>query len=338
MMLPRFAFTLSVAVQVLLVFHSSIASLPVVVGAKTTTSSINKEGEDTTSTSVLRPGRRGLKKSSQEVASSTAFGASDNEQHHILKKKEASKVVLSNAADQTMQEEVVLGDTHDYPPPDNINMIDEYDDDKNIRADFDPDKNFASELSDLTLPTKNAGITTRQLGQRKVVVYHGHWGTWGSWYGSGTGRWAACGAQLRVESPQGGGDDTAANGIKFRLCGLHSGKNWNSQWTVTPTQGRWGGWTGMKMCPRNKYIGAVRIRFEDKQGGGDDTALNGLQIFCVDKNWRGGSTITVHHGHWGSWKNWEYIVGTLVKQVQVRNEGPIIGDDTGLNGIALRVE
>ena len=57
-----------------------------------------------------------------------------------------------------MQEEVVLGDTHDYPPPDNINMIDEYDDNKNIRADFDPDKNFASELSDLTLPTKNVCV------------------------------------------------------------------------------------------------------------------------------------------------------------------------------------
>jgi hypothetical protein len=291
MMLPRFALTLSVAIQVLLVFHSSIASLPVVVGAKTTTSIIDKEGEDTTSITALRPWRRGLKKSSQEVASSPASGASD-----------------------------------------------------------DPDKNLASELPDLTLPTKNTEITRHlwfsssffakfwsMSRERRLYVYEGIWGNWGAWKGRRDGNWAACGAQLRVEAVQGKHyDDMAATGMRVRFCQFP--QNWKDQSTDSLEEGPFGSWSDMKMCPRDTYIGRLQIRFEGEQGGGDDTAMNGLAIRCVDKNWKHVEDIVVSYGHWGHWRDWVGYHGMFVKQVRVRNEAYRWGSDsTGLNGIQIIV-
>ena len=42
-------------------------------------------------------------------------------------------------------------------------------------------------------------------------------------------------------------------------------------------------WKGIQMCPRNKYIGAAKVRFENFQNGRDDTGLNGLKMYCVDR-------------------------------------------------------
>merc|ERR1711937_775718 len=93
-----------------------------------------------------------------------------------------------------------------------------------------------------------------------------------------------------------------------------------------------------KMCPFGKYIGGARVRFEGKRGGGDDTALNGLQIRCVDRYWKGLADIEVYKGLWGGWKSWVSSEGNLVKDAQVRFEGRQgSSDDTALNGIKFSV-
>lgn len=44
--------------------------------------------------------------------------------------------------------------------------------------------------------------------------------------------------------------------------------------------GKWGNWKGMKHCPKDHYVCGLEVRFEDDQGGGDDTAMNGLKMDC----------------------------------------------------------
>ncbi|XP_059381393.1 vitelline membrane outer layer protein 1-like [Carassius carassius] len=89
-------------------------------------------------------------------------------------------------------------------------------------------------------------------------------------------KWCPCGFltafQLRVESSQLFGDDTAANNIMFRCTQEYlygDGTLW----------GKWGDWS--QMC-RGKGICGIKTRIEKPQGSGDDTALNDVLMFCCD--------------------------------------------------------
>ncbi|KXZ56188.1 hypothetical protein GPECTOR_1g162 [Gonium pectorale] len=97
-------------------------------------------------------------------------------------------------------------------------------------------------------------------------VYDGYWGTWRpasfpcnkQSYNAARGTMELVGMpisafRLRIEPYQGGGDDTAINGIQ---------------------------WTGFTYCPDNTYICGLQVKMEAPQGWGDDTALNGLAIAC----------------------------------------------------------
>jgi len=54
--------------------------------------------------------------------------------------------------------------------------------------------------------------------------------------------------------------------------------------TKTVENGYWGGWKGMKTCPDNTYVCGLETRVEGKQGGGDDTAMNGIKMKCCKFN------------------------------------------------------
>jgi len=172
-----------------------------------------------------------------------------------------------------------------------------------------------------------------------MAVYDGVWGGWKGWQYGSAGMYA-CGAQIRYEGKQGTfGDDTAANGLKLTFCDLDI---WNTQEEVTIYNGRWGSWKERKMCPDGKYIVGARVRFEDADGADDDTALNGLEIRCAEKNGSDTIDVLVHKGDWGSWKEWRIAPSNkLVKGASVRFEDPIAlgaSDDTAMNGIKFNVE
>ena len=148
-------------------------------------------------------------------------------------------------------------------------------------------------------------VFTAQLEHNKsnLMIYWGLFGVWKEWKKSPTTKFYACGANLRFYDDDGGDDQTAADGLRLKYCDLN---NWsNSQkevevWGGTPN---WGTWKGMKMCPANQFIAGAQVRYEDHQGGGDDTALNGLKIYCAPKNTNtGGSWVEVFGGIWGVWK------------------------------------
>jgi len=193
-------------------------------------------------------------------------------------------------------------------------------------------ENYGNETRSLSA----AALRSGSYGNQDIIVYPGLWGGWKAWQKSDKGGMYACGANLRFEDHVGGGDDTAANGLKLQFCGLN---DWYNREEKTIYDGVWGGWKGWEMCPYGKYIGAASVRFEDSIGGGDDTALNGLAIYCVDKYWTDGEMKIVYSGLWGEWKSWKFQPRKLVKGARVRFEDPIGGgDDTAMNGIELNIE
>uniref|UniRef100_A0A8C1F1Y4 Uncharacterized protein n=1 Tax=Cyprinus carpio carpio TaxID=630221 RepID=A0A8C1F1Y4_CYPCA len=99
-------------------------------------------------------------------------------------------------------------------------------------------------------------------------------GSWGRWTDI---KWCPSGFltafKLKVEVPQGNGDDTAANNILFRC----------SQGSLLTGDGtRWGTWGGWSQTCQGKGICGIKTRVERPQGSGDDTALNDASMFCCD--------------------------------------------------------
>lgn len=97
-------------------------------------------------------------------------------------------------------------------------------------------------------------------------------GSWGVWRDI---KWCPYGFltafQLKVEKPQGSGDDTAANNIQFKCSSRSSLLGEGTKW------GDWGGWS--QTC-QGKGICGIKTRVEIPQGRGDDTALNDVRMYC----------------------------------------------------------
>ncbi|KAL4218210.1 Vitelline membrane outer layer protein 1 [Mactra antiquata] len=95
---------------------------------------------------------------------------------------------------------------------------------------------------------------------------------------------------LQVEAPQGGGDDTAANFVKFEcqpITGVDSQVN-VTELVASPGAGYWGKWgEWSEPCPVNSAICGLMTKIETVQGDGDDTALNDVVFYCCSKDGRG---------------------------------------------------
>ena len=104
-----------------------------------------------------------------------------------------------------------------------------------------------------------------------------HEGLWGSWHGEARcpGSNTLRSARIRLESSQGGGDDTAANNLQFACNGTLG--------TLQASGGMsWGSWRSWHQCPDNTAICGIDSKFEGSQGGDDDTALNGVRLYCCN--------------------------------------------------------
>ena len=53
---------------------------------------------------------------------------------------------------------------------------------------------------------------------------------------------------------------------------------------VAPGDGHFGGWRGWTGCPAGQFMTGVKARIESNQGGGDDTAMNGIRFRCSSIN------------------------------------------------------
>ncbi|KAM4675891.1 vitelline membrane outer layer protein 1-like [Discoglossus pictus] len=98
---------------------------------------------------------------------------------------------------------------------------------------------------------------------------------WGAWTAT---KWCPYGFlvqfSLRVEPPQGKGDDTGANNIMFR-CSDESVLEGDGL-----KYGDYGKWS--EKCEFG--VCGIRTRVEENQDAGDDTALNDVQFECCECN------------------------------------------------------
>merc|ERR1719435_896543 len=97
------------------------------------------------------------------------------------------------------------------------------------------------------------------------------WGVWGSAALCPSGS-LVTGFSVKEEPRQGGGDDTALNNVRLS-CGA----------TVSihaSVRTSWGQWKDGLHCRAGWAVIGMKTRVERSQGGGEDTALNGLQLIC----------------------------------------------------------
>ena len=102
----------------------------------------------------------------------------------------------------------------------------------------------------------------------------GPWGTWSGPVFCNGGDNPVVGFDVKEEGPQGGGDDTALNDIDL-YC-----KNDNGGYISANVNTGWGSWKPKQMCPPGMAVMGLRTQVEGYQGWGDDTALNGLELYC----------------------------------------------------------
>lgn len=117
---------------------------------------------------------------------------------------------------------------------------------------------------------------------KEIYSGEGQWGEWGENAICPNGSYLN-GFRLKVEPPQGDGDDTATNGI-IMICSDGTQLNNNHE-------GQWGEWSidwsrspiaqaPKLICPHKKYICGFRQQIEPSIGEGDDTAMNNVLFFC----------------------------------------------------------
>jgi hypothetical protein len=117
----------------------------------------------------------------------------------------------------------------------------------------------------------SVALYCRDRNGRSVSRISPHPGFWGEWR---EGAFCSQGGLLthfilKVESSQGGGDDTAANSVAF-WC--------SNQQRIEASGGSWGSFGQWRGGYQQAAICGVRAKVESSQGGGDDTALNDLEF------------------------------------------------------------
>ncbi|XP_046723169.1 vitelline membrane outer layer protein 1-like [Silurus meridionalis] len=112
--------------------------------------------------------------------------------------------------------------------------------------------------------------------------------------------------------------------------------------TISVLNGQiWGTWGVTQKCPSGTYATGFSLLVEGNQGfWGDDTALNGIALYCskpIGSNGIVGTYTTIKSsvGSWGSWTANKFCPSGVLKafQLQVESYQGWYADDTAANNI-----
>jgi hypothetical protein len=105
-----------------------------------------------------------------------------------------------------------------------------------------------------------------------------------------------------------------------------------------PGGGPWGDWGNADLCPLDSFAYGFRIKVERSQGGGDDTALNAIELACrTETGTTTTATVSSSQGEWGDWSSWSYCAqNELLVSYELKVEpGQRGGDDTSANSLRM---
>jgi hypothetical protein len=113
----------------------------------------------------------------------------------------------------------------------------------------------------------------------EVAAAESAWGSYLDYAECGPWEEPLAGGEMRIEASQGSGDDTSANEL---IGWCHDPQLSSGPLIFPPTHTHWGSLTQTRSCPIGSAVCGVRTKLEGGLGGGDDTALNGVQFRCCN--------------------------------------------------------
>ncbi|XP_066502469.1 vitelline membrane outer layer protein 1-like [Hoplias malabaricus] len=124
--------------------------------------------------------------------------------------------------------------------------------------------------------------------------------------------------------------------------GCYASPNWRVDSTISVLNGGgWGTWGPKEMCPNGYYAAGFSLLVEYPIHG-DDTALNGIRLHCVNTYsgrtiYSSYATVTSATGSWGTWTKPKHCQTGMMMNFQLRVEGHQgDGDDTAANNIKFQ--
>lgn len=94
----------------------------------------------------------------------------------------------------------------------------------------------------------------------------------------------------------------------------------------------WGRWGPIAWCPYKTFAYGMTLKVEGRQGGGDDTSVNAVALYC-SKN-RG--YVTSSQGRWGRWESNKVCRNSVITGVAIKSEkSQGLGDDTAANNFVF---
>lgn len=101
--------------------------------------------------------------------------------------------------------------------------------------------------------------------------------------------------------------------------------------------GNWGDWGGWQYCPAGSFAAGYSMKVEGRQGDGDDTAVNGIKLYCVNNRGKRVATVTSAVGPWGDWREGASCPGSFLQSAGMKYEAHAKDiDDTATTSLRFK--